>query len=105
MRAEAASRSSFEAAAEERASGADVYFGVRLTGSPTRTRCTISRGCTRKPRGAEGDLAESLGVPAGWKGARGALRVSISQEEPVSISFMAGGPGLKIVTADVAYGP
>ncbi|MBZ5596302.1 MAG: MBL fold metallo-hydrolase [Acidobacteriia bacterium] len=46
-------------------------------------------------------------VPAGWKGARDPLRVSVDprQERSVSIPITVGTPGLKIVTADVGFGP
>lgn len=46
-------------------------------------------------------------VAAGWKAASGPLRVSIEphQEGSVSIPVTVGAPGLKIVTADVAFGP
>ena len=46
-------------------------------------------------------------VPAGWKTARGPIRVSVGprQEGSVSIPITVGASGLKIVTADVAFGP
>ena len=46
-------------------------------------------------------------VPAGWKAPQSALRVSVGarQEASVSIPITADKPGLKIVTADVAFGP
>jgi glyoxylase-like metal-dependent hydrolase (beta-lactamase superfamily II) len=46
-------------------------------------------------------------LPAGWKGPRGPLRVSVGahQEASVSIPITVDKPGLKIVTADVAFGP
>lgn len=45
-------------------------------------------------------------VPAGWK-APGPLRLSVAprQEQAVDIPVTTGGPGLRIVTADVAFGP
>ena len=45
-------------------------------------------------------------VPAGWKAPRGPLRVSAGprQERVVTIPITAGAPGLRIVTADVAFG-
>jgi hypothetical protein len=45
-------------------------------------------------------------VPAGWKTAREPLRVSVGprQEQSVGIVITTGAPGLKIVTADVAFG-
>lgn len=46
-------------------------------------------------------------VPAGWKAPREPLRVTVGphQRGSVSIPITAGEPGLKIVTADVAFGP
>jgi len=46
-------------------------------------------------------------VPEGWKTVAGPLRVSVDprREQSVSIPVTAGAPGLKIVTADVAFGP
>jgi len=45
-------------------------------------------------------------VPAGWKTGRGPFVVSVPprQERSVSIPINVGTPGLKIVTADVAFG-
>jgi len=45
-------------------------------------------------------------VPAGWKTVGEPLRVSIGprEERSVTIPVTAGAPGLKIVTADVAFG-
>lgn len=46
-------------------------------------------------------------VPAGWTAAQGPLRVSVAprQEGSVTIPVTVGASGLKIVTADVAFGP
>ena len=46
-------------------------------------------------------------LPGGWKTAPGPLRVSIGprQEGSVSIPVTVGAAGLKVVTADVAFGP
>jgi glyoxylase-like metal-dependent hydrolase (beta-lactamase superfamily II) len=46
-------------------------------------------------------------VAAGWKAAQGPLRVSVGplKEGSVSIPVTVGASGLKIVTADVAFGP
>jgi len=46
-------------------------------------------------------------VPAGWSAPKGPLRVTVPprQERPVAIPVKAGSAGLKIVTADVAFGP
>jgi glyoxylase-like metal-dependent hydrolase (beta-lactamase superfamily II) len=46
-------------------------------------------------------------VPAGWQAVRDPLRVSLGprEERPVSIPITVGTSGLKIVTADVAFGP
>jgi glyoxylase-like metal-dependent hydrolase (beta-lactamase superfamily II) len=46
-------------------------------------------------------------VPPGWKTERGPLRVSVGprQERSVTIPVTVGTPGLKIVTADVSFGP
>ncbi|MGH9665871.1 MAG: MBL fold metallo-hydrolase, partial [Bryobacteraceae bacterium] len=46
-------------------------------------------------------------VPAGWKAPRGPLRVTIGprQQGSVTIPVTTRGPGLKVVTADVAFGP
>jgi hypothetical protein len=46
-------------------------------------------------------------VPPGWKSPRGPLRVSVGprQERSVNVPITVGTPGLKIVTADVAFGP
>ena len=46
-------------------------------------------------------------VPAGWKTVHGPLRVSVGprQESSVRIPVTVGASGLKIVTADVAFGP
>jgi glyoxylase-like metal-dependent hydrolase (beta-lactamase superfamily II) len=46
-------------------------------------------------------------VPIGWKAVQGTLRMSVGprQEGSVSIPVTVGSPGLKIVTADVAFGP
>lgn len=46
-------------------------------------------------------------VPAGWKTVQGSLRVSVGprQEGFVRIPVTVGASGLKIITADVAFGP
>jgi hypothetical protein len=46
-------------------------------------------------------------APAGWKTPGGPLRVTIGprQQGSVTIPITTSGPGLKIVTADVAFGP
>jgi glyoxylase-like metal-dependent hydrolase (beta-lactamase superfamily II) len=46
-------------------------------------------------------------VPAGWSAPKGPLQVTVPprQERAVAIPVKAGGAGLKIVTADVAFGP
>ena len=46
-------------------------------------------------------------VPTDWKTPRGPLRVSVGprQEGTVNIPITVGSAGLKIVTADVAFGP
>jgi glyoxylase-like metal-dependent hydrolase (beta-lactamase superfamily II) len=46
-------------------------------------------------------------VPRGWKAVQGPLRVSVGprQEGSVSIPVTVGAAGLKIVAADVAFGP
>jgi glyoxylase-like metal-dependent hydrolase (beta-lactamase superfamily II) len=46
-------------------------------------------------------------VPAGWQAPRGPLRVSVGprQERSLSIPLTVDTSGLKIVTADVAFGP
>ena len=46
-------------------------------------------------------------VPAGWSAPKGPLRVTVPprQERAVSIPVNAGSAALKIVTADVAFGP
>jgi hypothetical protein len=46
-------------------------------------------------------------VPAGWKAAQRTVRMSVGprQEVSVRIPVTVGTPGLKIVTADVAFGP
>ena len=46
-------------------------------------------------------------VPAGWKAPRGPLHVSVGprQERSLSIPLTAVASGLRIVTADVAFGP
>jgi glyoxylase-like metal-dependent hydrolase (beta-lactamase superfamily II) len=46
-------------------------------------------------------------VPPGWKAPRGPLRVSVGprQERSVNVPITVGSAGLKIVTADVAFGP
>ena len=45
-------------------------------------------------------------VPAGWKAPHGPLQVSVGprQERSLSIPLTVDTPGLKIVTADVAFG-
>jgi glyoxylase-like metal-dependent hydrolase (beta-lactamase superfamily II) len=45
-------------------------------------------------------------VPAGWKTAGGLQHLSVGprQEQSVSVPLTAGAPGLKIVTADIAFG-
>ena len=46
-------------------------------------------------------------VPASWKAPRGPLHVSVGprQERSLSIPLTADASGLRIVTADVAFGP
>lgn len=61
----------------------------------------------RNHSSSEQEFRVTLHVPKGWETVAGPLRVVVPSrhERSVNVSIKLGSPGLKIVTADVAFGP